>query len=167
MPYFRISIFTMNNIRLFIAAISILLIQGCSRVDCLDGSVILEYSGFDSTELSMVVIKRYNTSSGSIILQSTDTIPLNRGGEKNGLQYGANSVYIYEGPIWAISLPLASRTDVISDIKHHHNKQTVGFAGVRDQCTNEVSYTLNGEGYSVPKKIRSDYAMPAEIIIKK
>jgi hypothetical protein len=144
----------------------VILIQGCSRVDCLDGVIKLEYSGFDSTELSIAVVTRFASGSKFKTLLSTDTISLNKVGQKNGFRYERNGIYINDGIDWDVDLPLANRSDIVYDIKRHHNKQTVGPGGIRDQCTNKISYHLNDQGYTTPKQM-DDYAVTAIITIKK
>src|SRR5688572_13902211 len=102
----------MNANRILFVFAASLFLSSCFREKCRSTSFWVGYSGFDSTELAVVVLKKYEATKDFSRLLSTDTLDLN--GDTNAYRV-PNSIQLYENYDWTITLPHANRTDFITE----------------------------------------------------
>jgi hypothetical protein len=118
----------------------------------------IEYKGFDSTEMSLVIVKRFAPDSKFSLLLFNDTInlALKREQDINGITYfkwhepndSTNwSYYFRLSPNyeWEIDVPSVNRTDRIWDYSVNEDSQPTGGSGkASNACISGYQYTHNG-----------------------
>lgn len=137
---------------LILALFSSLLIISCGKkVTCSDPGIMLDYI-LDSTHKLAFTFHTYQKGSGfsKLISSEPDTAYLDNTNTPNYVN--ARHLYIGEAYDYTIEIPATGKTYKVSNISYSgHDKVRVGgFSGDgSDACTRTVSYTLNGQNYTV------------------
>ena len=139
----------MNQIAVFCLCL-IFLSSSCSRETCSDPeSIAIRISGFDSTEFSNAVYRKFTKGSNFKGVLKTDTV---------NVRYEGNyDYYIDASHDWTLELPNTQKTYLIDDIHFTKNKgpRRGIIGGEAEACTNNLAYTINGVELTYPG---NDYA---------
>lgn len=132
---------------------------------CEGGSLSFEYYGYDSIVYTDIQVKRFAKKSQFTVLMYSDSLSITDNPGTKRLYYDKGSgIYLDEKYDWEISLPLAGRTDRVSDISQNKDSNGGGL-GERRYCFNGFIYTLNGIKYATAEAAESN--LDNHILIRK
>lgn len=118
-----------KNVFILIVIVSMLQLFSCKK-ECLSPTLYFSFSGFDSSERSQIIIKRYQKKSGfKVIIDSQYN------------SYGSNISIDYD---YLVEIPLANQKDTITNITLKKNVGAMESHSVVE-CLNGIQYTLNGK----------------------
>jgi hypothetical protein len=143
---------SMNRI-LIVCAISIFTISACVKSSCGGGPLYVRFSGFDSTELSMIVVNRYEPNGSFATRVHADTLNLTKSESVvNGVRAQGRTVYLAEGHDWELIMPIAGKAARITELKLRSDKGDGDMGGKASSvCYSGWDYTYNGEKRSTPR----------------
>ena len=126
-------------------AVLLLAFLSC-KAPCSQFGFDLYFNGFDSTEKSRILLKKYDKSSNFATLLETKEFAIDIDSNRPAT---SNEAHISADHDWEVELPLAARTYKIEDIAHHNDEQSYSpLAGVTETCSDGFDYTLNGVWHS-------------------
>jgi hypothetical protein len=137
----------MTVLRIFIVAASVTLLCSCYKTRCFSTQFAIRYSGFDSAELSVAVIKKYAPTHDFSNMVDVDTVSLVSDSDVDTI---SAPMVFSEHFDWEIVLPKVNRTDRISDLVMHESSNSGSSGRASNYCYNGWYYTLNGKRRSSP-----------------
>jgi hypothetical protein len=120
---------------------------GCYKSKCESWQYVsIDYRGFDSVDVSQVIVSKYEKGTNFGILIESDTASLSK-----RLYYNSVSDYrsLNRNYDWVLSLPVCGKIYQIKELTENKEHRTYFIGGrgggTGEVCTNSCSYNMNGK----------------------